>query len=129
VKIRQEKVDLIANHIPALEMEQGEEEGDVLVLGWGSTYGASRTAVRELLDAGLKVSQAHFRFLNPFPKNTAEVLSKFKKIIIPEINNGQLVHIINGHFNVNAVGFSKVQGMPFTSTEIKENVLSHLQNA
>jgi 2-oxoglutarate ferredoxin oxidoreductase subunit alpha len=129
VKIRQEKVDLIANHIPALEMEQGEEEGDVLVLGWGSTYGASRTAVRELLDAGHKVSQAHFRFLNPFPKNTAEVLSKFKKIIIPEINNGQLVHIINGHFNVNAVGFSKVQGMPFTSTEIKENVLSHLQNA
>lgn len=129
VKIRQEKVDLIANHIPELKMEQGEDQGDVLVLGWGSTYGASRTAVRELIEAGHKVSQAHFRFLNPFPKNTAQVLSKFKKVIIPEINNGQLVHIINGHFNAGAIGFSKVQGMPFTSTEIKENILSHLQNA
>lgn len=128
-KIRQEKVDLIANHIPELEMEQGEDQGDVLVLGWGSTYGASRTAVRELIEAGYKVSQAHFRYLNPFPKNIAEVLSKFKKVIIPEINNGQLVHIINGQYKVDAQGFSKVQGMPFTSSEIKENVLSHLQNA
>lgn len=127
VKLRQEKVNLIAQDVPDLAIELGEDSGDILVLGWGSTYGASRTAVRELIQDGYKVSQAHFRYLNPFPKNTAELLSKFKKVIIPEINNGQLVHMINAQYKVNAKGVSKIQGMPFTSKEIKENVLSNLK--
>jgi 2-oxoglutarate/2-oxoacid ferredoxin oxidoreductase subunit alpha len=127
VKLRQEKVNLIAQDVPDLAIELGEDSGDILVLGWGSTYGASRTAVRELIQDGYKVSQAHFRYLNPFPKNTGELLSKFKKVMIPEINNGQLVHMINAQYKVNAQGVNKIQGMPFTSKEIKENVLSNLK--
>lgn len=127
VKLRQEKVNLIAQDVPDLAIELGEDSGDILVLGWGSTYGASRTAVRELIQDGYKVSQAHFRYLNPFPKNTSELLSKFKKVMIPEINNGQLVHMINAQYKVNAQGVNKIQGMPFTSKEIKENVLSNLK--
>ena len=129
VKIRQEKVDLIAQDIPDLAIDQGSESGDVLVLGWGSTFGASTTAVRELIAEGYKVSQAHFRYLNPFPKNTAGILKSFKKVIIPEINNGQLVHLVNAKFGANAIGHSKVQGMPFTSKEIKENLLAHLNGS
>jgi 2-oxoglutarate/2-oxoacid ferredoxin oxidoreductase subunit alpha len=127
VKLRQEKVNLIAQDVPDLAIELGEDSGDILVLGWGSTYGASRTAVRELIQDGYKVSQAHFRYLNPFPKNTGELLSKFKKVMIPEINNGQLVHMINAQYKVNAQGVNKIQGMSFTSKEIKENVLSNLK--
>ncbi|HAW20635.1 MAG TPA: 2-oxoglutarate ferredoxin oxidoreductase subunit alpha [Flavobacteriales bacterium] len=122
VKIRQEKVDLIANHIPAQEIAQGDESGSVLVLGWGSTYGAIRTAVRDLIKDGHKVSQAHVRYLNPFPKNLEELMSKFDRVLIPEINNGQLVHLINAKYGTGAVPFNKIQGMPFTSREIKEQI-------
>ena len=83
--------------------------------------------LRKLIQDGYKVSQAHFRYLNPFPKNTGELLSKFKKVMIPEINNGQLVHMINAQYKANAQGVNKIQGMPFTSKEIKENVLSNLK--
>jgi 2-oxoglutarate/2-oxoacid ferredoxin oxidoreductase subunit alpha len=122
VKIRQEKVDLIANDIPAQEIAQGDDSGSVLVLGWGSTYGAIRTAVRDLIKNGHKVSQAHIRYLNPFPKNLEEVMSKFDQILIPEINSGQLVHLINAKYGTGAIPFNKVQGMPFTSREIKERI-------
>ena len=122
VKIRQEKVDLIANDIPVQEIAQGDDSGSVLVLGWGSTYGAIRTAVRDLIKNGHKVSQAHIRYLNPFPKNLEEVMSKFDQILIPEINSGQLVHLINAKYGTGAIPFNKVQGMPFTSREIKERI-------
>lgn len=126
VKVRQEKVDLIAQDIPELQVEYGPESGDVLVLGWGSTFGASRTAVRELVEEGYSVSHAHLRYLNPFPKNLGDVLKRFKKVVIPEINNGQLVNIINGKFCANAQALNKIQGMPFTAREIKEAVMPHL---
>ena len=77
VKIRQEKVDLIANDIPEQELAQGESQGKLLVLGWGSTYGAIRTAVREAMEEGHKVSQAHLRYISPFPKNLGDLLSGF----------------------------------------------------
>lgn len=123
VNIRQEKVDLIAHDIPNQEMTQGETSGKVLVLGWGSTYGAIRTAVRELIGDGHSVSHAHIRYLNPFPKNLGDLLSAFDTIVVPEINNGQLVHIINAKYGVGAIGVNKIQGLPYTAREIKERIL------
>ncbi|MEX2597468.1 MAG: 2-oxoacid:acceptor oxidoreductase subunit alpha [Salibacteraceae bacterium] len=122
VKIRQAKVDQVADRLPQIKIEQGNPEGDVLILGWGSTYGAIRTAVRELNAEGFAVSQAHLRYLNPFPKNLSVLLSSFKTVLIPEINNGQLVNIINARFGVKAHSLNKIKGMPFTSKEIKEYI-------
>lgn len=123
VKIRQEKVDRIADDIPDQKLAQGNAQGKLLVLGWGSTYGAIRTAVKELVDEGKSVSQAHIRYINPMPKNMAKVLSGFDKILIPELNNGQLVQIINAKYGVNAIPLNKIKGMPFASREIKERIL------
>jgi 2-oxoglutarate ferredoxin oxidoreductase subunit alpha len=123
VKIRQEKVDLIANDIPEQELAQGESQGKLLVLGWGSTYGAIRTAVREAMEEGHKVSQAHLRYISPFPKNLGDLLSCFDQVLIPEMNNGQLIHLINAKYGSGAIGLNKIQGMPFASREIKERIL------
>ena len=123
VKIRQEKVDLIANDIPEQELAQGESQGKLLVLGWGSTYGAIRTAVREAMEEGHKVSQAHLRYISPFPKNLGDLLSGFDQVLIPEMNNGQLIHLINAKYGSGAIGLNKIQGMPFASREIKERIL------
>jgi 2-oxoglutarate/2-oxoacid ferredoxin oxidoreductase subunit alpha len=122
VKIRQEKIDRIANYIPLQTIDSGNEKGKVLVLGWGSTYGAIKTAVRELNKEGHDVSHAHIKYLNPFPKNLGEVLKNFDTILIPEMNNGQLVQIIRSKYLVDAIGFNKIKGMPFTIEEIKEKV-------
>ncbi|GAB5538656.1 MAG: 2-oxoacid:acceptor oxidoreductase subunit alpha [Salibacteraceae bacterium] len=126
VKVRQEKVDLIAEDIPLQELAQGKSKGKVLVLGWGSTYGAIRTAVRDLIAHDEPVSQAHLRYISPFPKNLEELMSGFDTILIPEINNGQLVHLINAKYNVVAIPLNKIQGMPFTSREIKERIIEIL---
>jgi 2-oxoglutarate ferredoxin oxidoreductase subunit alpha len=126
VKVRQAKVDLVAERIPLLKIEQGPEEGDILVLGWGSTFGAIRTAVRSLNEEGYNVSQAHLRYLNPFPSNLEEVLRRFNTVVIPEINNGQLVNIINARFGINAVPLNKIKGLPFTSKEISAFLSSYL---
>lgn len=126
VKIRQDKVALIAQDIPDQSIVQGTDKGKVLVLGWGSTYGAIRTAVRELIHDGYEVSQTHLRYINPFPNNLGALMSNFDTVIIPEINNGQLIHLINAQYGVGATGQNKVQGMPFTSREIKEFVLNVL---
>jgi 2-oxoglutarate ferredoxin oxidoreductase subunit alpha len=126
VKVRQEKVDRIADFIPEQKIEQGEDQGDILVIGWGSTYGASRTAVRELINEGHKVSQAHIKYLNPFPKNLFDVMKNFDKVLIPEINNGQLINLINAKYDLRAIPFNKIKGLPFTSREIKEKLLELL---
>ncbi len=126
VKVRQAKVDRIAELVPPQKIEQGADHGKVLVLGWGSTYGASRTAVRELINEGFEVSQSHIKYLNPFPSNLNEVIKNFDKVLIPEINNGQLVHLINAKYDVRALPLNKIKGMPFTSREIKEKVLELL---
>jgi len=122
VDVRQAKVDRIAKHIPELDIEQGEKQGKLLVLGWGSTYGAARTAVREMMEEGHAVSHAHLKYLNPFPSNLLELLSGFEQILIPEINGGQLINIINAKIDRKAIGLQKVEGMPFTSKEIKVKI-------
>ena len=123
VKIRQEKVDLIANDIPLQDLAQGESKGKLLVLGWGSTYGAIRTAVNQAIDEGHSVSQAHIRYISPFPKNLGELLSGYYQVLIPELNNGQLIQLINAKYGTRALPLNKIKGMPFTSREIKERIL------
>ncbi|MDC1211872.1 2-oxoacid:acceptor oxidoreductase subunit alpha [bacterium] len=123
VKIRQEKVELIANDIPLQDLAQGESKGKLLVLGWGSTYGAIRTAVNQAIDEGHSVSQAHIRYISPFPKNLGELLSGYDQVLIPELNNGQLIQLINAKYGTRALPLNKIKGMPFTSREIKERIL------
>lgn len=118
VKIRQEKVDKIAEHIPLQKIDNGPEEGDLLILGWGSTYGAIKSAVEELLAEGYAVSHAHIYYLRPFPSNLESILRKFKKVLIPEINNGQLIKIIRSMFLIDASGYNKIMGVPITKTEL-----------
>ncbi len=118
VKIRQQKVDKIANYIPEQKIDTGPSKGKILVLGWGSTYGAIKTAVQELLNEGHQVAHVHLRYLRPFPKNLGNILKSFEKILIPEINNGQLIKIIRDVYFVDAVGYNKIMGIPITKTEL-----------
>jgi 2-oxoglutarate ferredoxin oxidoreductase subunit alpha len=118
VKIRQEKVDKIALYIHKQKLVSGEESGKVLVLGWGSTYGAIKTACLELQAQGHPVSHAHLRYVRPFPENLGDILKNFEKVIIPEINNGQLVKIIRDQYLVDAKGYNKIMGVPITKGEL-----------
>jgi 2-oxoglutarate ferredoxin oxidoreductase subunit alpha len=118
VKTREEKVERIANYIPLQTLDSGPETGDVLVLGWGSTYGAIKSAVAELQGKGVSVAHAHLRHMRPFPRNLGEMLGKYKRVLIPEINNGQLIKIIRDKYLVDAVGFNKIKGTPITRTEL-----------
>ena len=118
VKTRQAKVDLIANDIPEQQLDSGPEKGKILVLGWGSTYGAIKSAVAELQSRGELVSHAHLRYIRPFPRNLGQMLKNFDTILIPEINNGQLIKIIRDQFLVDAKGYNKVMGVPITKTEL-----------
>jgi 2-oxoglutarate/2-oxoacid ferredoxin oxidoreductase subunit alpha len=122
VKIRQAKIDRIADFIPELKPDTGAEKGKLLVLGWGSTYGAIRTACRELRDDGIEVTHAHLHYLNPFPKNLGSMLKNFEQVLIPEMNNGQLIKLIRDKFLINAIPLNKIKGMPFSSTELKEKI-------
>ena len=115
--IRAEKVARIADTIGDLEVD-GDSEGELLVMGWGSTLGAITGAVNHARAAGLKVSRAHIRHLNPLPKNTGDVLSRFDKVLMPEMNTGQLAMILRAKFLKDIVTYSKVQGKPFTRGEI-----------
>ncbi len=119
VKLRQAKVDKIADYIPLQTIDNGGEKGKLLILGWGSTYGSIKTAVREAIAEGYDVSHAHVKYLNPFPKNLGEILKKYDKVLIPELNNGQLIKIIRDKYFIDAKGLNKIQGMPFSSEELK----------
>jgi 2-oxoglutarate ferredoxin oxidoreductase subunit alpha len=118
VKIRQEKVDKIADYIPEQTLDSGPESGKILVLGWGSTYGAIKSAVAELQQQGYAVSHAHLRYVRPFPKNLGAIIRNFEQVLIPEINNGQLIKIIRDQYFVDAKGYNKIMGVPITKTEL-----------
>ncbi len=121
-RLRFEKIERIADDIPEVEV-YGDDEGDLLVLGWGSTFGVNRTAVQRARTAGKKVSQAHLRHLNPFPKNLGDVLRRFKRVLIPENNMGQLTLLIRGKFLIDAEGLHRVTGRPFTISEVEAKIL------
>ena len=121
VHTRARKVALIADDIPELTVT-GPDHGDLLVVGWGGTYGSLLTAVTRLQKRGLSVAHAHLRYLNPMPRNTGAVLSRYKKILVPELNAGQLLMLLRARFLVDAVGLHKIQGKPFLISEIEERV-------
>jgi 2-oxoglutarate ferredoxin oxidoreductase subunit alpha len=122
VKLRQEKVDLVANYIPEQTIDNGAENGDLLIVGWGGTYGALKTATALLIAEGYQVSHAHIRYMSPFPKNLGELMSKFKTVVVPELNNGQLVKIIRDKYFVDAIPYNKIQGQPFMSHEVVNKI-------
>jgi 2-oxoglutarate ferredoxin oxidoreductase subunit alpha len=126
VKIRQEKVDKIAQYIPKQKLDSGAETGKILVLGWGSTYGAIKTACLELQAQGHSVSHAHLRYVRPFPENLGDILKNFETIVIPEINNGQLIKIIRDQYLVDAKGYNKIMGIPITKGELIEFIKQQL---
>ncbi len=128
VELRQNKVDIIARDIaPAKPF--GKESGDLLVIGWGGTHGAIRSAVETAQDEGMSVSHLHLRHLNPFPQNLGEILVKFQKVMIAELNLGQLSTIIRSKFLVDAVGLNKIQGKPFTQTEVYNEITKLVKGA
>jgi 2-oxoglutarate ferredoxin oxidoreductase subunit alpha len=116
--LRQAKVAGIANDIPPLDVF-GPTEGDLLILGWGSTYGAIRSAVERLQSQGKSVAHAHLRYLNPLPVNTGDVVRAYKRVLIPEVNLGQLLLLIRAKFLVDAVGYNRVRGKPFRIAELE----------
>ena len=122
-KLRAEKIIRIADEIPDLIIDTGNANAQLLVLGWGSTYGAIKTAVQELIQEGHDVAHIHLRHINPFPKNLEALLKGYKQILIPEMNSGQLIQLIRAKYLAPAVGFSKVQGLPFTTSELKNKIL------
>jgi len=117
------KVANIANDIPPVTVDQaGEEPGALLILGWGSTYGAIKAAVRRARNSGLSVDQAHLRHLNPFPANLGEVLGRYQRILIPELNSGHLLRLVRAEYLIPAVGLNKVAGEPFQVAEIESRI-------
>lgn len=121
VHVRAAKVRGIANFVPELEVI-GPAQGDLLVLGWGGTYGAIRAAVEQVQGEGLDVAYAHLRYLNPFPRNLGNVLSRYKQVLVPELNLGQLALLVQAHFPVRVVKLNKVQGCPFQIREVADKI-------
>jgi len=126
VKMRQAKVDKIADYIPLQTIDSGAEKGKVLVLGWGSTYGTIKSAVLQLQSQGKSVSHAHIKYMRPFPKNLGAILAGFETILIPEINNGQLIKIIRDQYLVDAKAYNKIMGIPITKLELVTAIESYL---
>ena len=118
-KIREAKVEKIAEFIPEQEIQSGPDSGDLLILGWGSTYGVIEAVTRELLAEGKSVSHAHLRYIRPFPRNLETLLGQFKKVLIPEINNGQLSKLIREKFLIEVLQYNKIQGVPISQSELK----------
>jgi 2-oxoglutarate ferredoxin oxidoreductase subunit alpha len=125
VELRAKKIEGIVKDVPDAIIE-GEQEGDILILGWGSSYGAIKNTFDKLTNMGHKLSFVHLRWLNPLPANLGEILSKFKRIFIPEMNLGQLKWIIQAKFLRETIGYYKVQGKPFTAIEIEDELLKLL---
>ena len=122
VRIRQAKVDRIADSLPPLEVDDPSGAAKVLVLGWGSTYGPIGAACRRVRKAGLDVAQVHLRHLNPFPKDLGEILKRYDAVMIPEMNLGQLSLLIRAKFLVDVVGYNQVNGMPLKAAELAEAI-------
>jgi 2-oxoglutarate ferredoxin oxidoreductase subunit alpha len=127
VRLRAAKVDGIARSIPPLEVDDPTGDARVLVLGWGSTYGPIGAAAKAVRDAGGTVAVAHLRHLNPFPPNTEQVLRRFDKVVIPEMNLGQLATLVRARFLIDVIGFNRVRGLPFKASELAEVITDVLE--
>ncbi len=126
-RLRADKVDRIADDVPPVTVEI-DADADVVVVGWGSTYSAILAGVRRARKRGVKVARIHLRHLNPFPRNLGEVLSNYEHVLVPELNSGQLAHLLRAKYLVPAETFSKVQGIPFKSIEIEAKILEMINS-
>ncbi len=125
IGIRDQKIKNVANDIPDLVVD-GEQEGELLVVGWGSTFGSIKEAITRLRKQGYKISQAHFKYINPMPKNTGDVLKRFKKVLVPELNLGQFASLLRNEFLVPVIPYNKVQGLPFKIAELEVKMIELL---
>lgn len=125
VNIRAEKVQRITNEIPPTEI-YGEQEGDLLMLGWGGTFGVIRTVVENRLHEGSSIAHVHLRHLNPLPSDLGEILKRFKTVVIPELNSGHLRQLIRSKFLIDAVGVNKIQGQPFHVYELDSKINTYI---
>jgi 2-oxoglutarate ferredoxin oxidoreductase subunit alpha len=121
------KIANIANDVPPVEVN-GDPKAKLLVLGWGSTYGVINAAVRRLQKQGVPVATAHLRHLNPFPANLGEVVHGYEKVLIPELNMGQLRHLIRAEYLVPAIGYNKVSAEPFKVSEVENKILELIES-
>src|SRR5438067_9626537 len=121
VRLRAQKVAGIAADIPELEVDD-PDGASLLVLGWGGTYGPITSAVRRLRKQGRQVAQAHLTHLNPFPRNTGEMLRRYDRVLVPEMNLGQLLKLVRAEFLVDAVGYNRVTGLPLRAAEVAEAI-------
>jgi 2-oxoglutarate/2-oxoacid ferredoxin oxidoreductase subunit alpha len=127
VRLRAQKVAGIAADIPELQVDDPDGDADLLVLGWGSTFGPIGAAVRRVRREGHRVASAHLHHLNPFPRNTGDVVRGYEKVLVPEMNLGQLSTLIRSEFLVDAVPYNRVRGRPFTSVELAEAITTLLE--
>jgi 2-oxoglutarate ferredoxin oxidoreductase subunit alpha len=121
VRTRAEKVRRVAQEIPPTSIN-GPATGDLLVVGWGGTYGSITAAVEQAQTAGQSVASVHLRHLNPLPPDLGHILREYRKVLVPEINSGQLVRVLRAEYLVDAVGFNRVRGLPLASEEIYEAI-------
>ena len=126
VRTRAARIEAI--EVPDVEIEDPDGTGRVLVLGWGSTYGPIGAACRNLRQRGLPIAQAHLRHLSPMPKNLGSVLKAYHRVVIPEMNLGQLAHVIRGRFLVDAISYNQVRGLPFTAAELESMLEDVVKN-
>lgn len=125
-EIRKQKIENISKYIPLQETENNVNEGELLILAWGSTYGVVETVVKELNERGIRTAHAHLKYIHPFPVNLSELLHSFKKVIVPELNAGQLVKLIREKYLIDAIPYNKVQGIPITHNELLQFSLKQI---
>jgi 2-oxoglutarate/2-oxoacid ferredoxin oxidoreductase subunit alpha len=122
VRLRAQKVAGIAADIPPLHVDDPSGDAELLVLSWGGTFGPVHAGVRRARGAGMSVAHAHLRYLNPFPRNTGDLLGSYSRVLVPEMNLGQLLKLVRAEFLVDAVGYNRVRGLPFRAGEIHEAI-------
>jgi len=122
VLLREEKIERISNYIPLQSLDSGNEKGKMLIMGWGSTYGSIKAAAIQLRAEGYDIAHAHIRYIKPFPRNLGDMIKNYEKILVPEINNGQLIKILRDKYMIDCIPFNKIKGMPITKAEIIEKV-------
>jgi 2-oxoglutarate ferredoxin oxidoreductase subunit alpha len=125
IRLRAAKVEAMVQDVPDVKAE-GEPEGDLLVVSWGSTYGAIRAVLKNARIHGVRIGHVHLRYMNPLPANLGEVLKRYRKVLVPEMNMGQLAHVLRAKYLVDAISYGKIQGKPFKVTEIESKILEVL---
>jgi 2-oxoglutarate ferredoxin oxidoreductase subunit alpha len=127
IHIRSEKVKLVANNIP-LQTLEGDDTGDLLLVSWGGTYGATHQAIKNLREQGKSVTLMHLKYINPMPKNVVDILKNFKKIVVAELNGGQLKNLLNINYSCMAESYTKMQGKPFMIRELEGMLNKNLED-